>query len=106
MVLFEVDFGVATGAIAILNHNSNTVEEYSCHEVTCFHPSDPSIKPKPTAEVDPTVFEKRFLKKVRDLGEVRCPSVFLLCIWCNVYLYFYLWCINALFCKLLYFAIA
>lgn len=37
------------------------------------HSSDPSIKPKPTAEVDPTVFEKRFLKKVRDLGEVR-PS--------------------------------
>lgn len=30
---------------------------------------NPSIKPKPTAEVDPTVFEKRFLKKVRDLGE-------------------------------------
>lgn len=40
---------------------------------TCLHSSDPSIKPKPTAEVDPTVFEKRFLKKVRDLGEVR-PS--------------------------------
>lgn len=38
-------------------------------------PSDPSIKPKPTAEVDPTVFEKRFLKKVRDLGEVPAPAV-------------------------------
>lgn len=38
-------------------------------------PSDPSIKPKPTAEVDPTVFEKRFLKKVRDLGEVMAPAV-------------------------------
>lgn len=38
-------------------------------------PSDPSIKPKPTAEVDPTVFEKRFLKKVRDLGEVTAPAV-------------------------------
>lgn len=37
-----------------------------------FHLSDPSIKPKPTPEVDPTVFEKRFLKKVRDLGEVNC----------------------------------
>uniref|UniRef100_A0A671W3K5 Tyrosine-protein kinase n=1 Tax=Sparus aurata TaxID=8175 RepID=A0A671W3K5_SPAAU len=30
---------------------------------------NPSIRPKPTPEVDPTVFEKRFLKKVRDLGE-------------------------------------
>ncbi|XP_030647905.1 tyrosine-protein kinase JAK1 [Chanos chanos] len=28
-----------------------------------------SIKPVPTLEVDPTVFEKRFLKKIRDLGE-------------------------------------
>lgn len=37
--------------------------------------SDPSIKPKPTAEVDPTVFEKRFLKKVRDLGEVTAAAV-------------------------------
>lgn len=39
-------------------------------------PLDPSIKPKPTAEVDPTVFEKRFLRKVRDLGEVTAPAVF------------------------------
>lgn len=31
---------------------------------------DPSIKPVPTLEVDPTAFEKRFLKKIRDLGEV------------------------------------
>lgn len=30
---------------------------------------DPSIKPQPTPEVDPTVFEKRFLKMIRDLGE-------------------------------------
>uniref|UniRef100_A0A4W4EQ74 Tyrosine-protein kinase n=1 Tax=Electrophorus electricus TaxID=8005 RepID=A0A4W4EQ74_ELEEL len=30
---------------------------------------NPSIKPVPTLEVDPTVFEKRFLKKIRDLGE-------------------------------------
>lgn len=30
---------------------------------------NPSIKPVPTPEVDPTVFEKRFLKKIRDLGE-------------------------------------
>lgn len=42
---------------------------------TSLSPSDPSIKPKPTAEVDPTVFEKRFLKKVRDLGEVTPPVV-------------------------------
>lgn len=50
---------------------------------TCLHSSDPSIKPKPTAEVDPTVFEKRFLKKVRALGEVRSSAThafyFLLC---------------------------
>lgn len=38
-------------------------------------PLDPSIKPKPSTEVDPTVFEKRFLKKVRDLGEVTAPAV-------------------------------
>lgn len=31
---------------------------------------DPSIQPVPMLEVDPTVFEKRFLKKIRDLGEV------------------------------------
>lgn len=30
---------------------------------------NPSILPQPTPEVDPTVFEKRFLKKIRDLGE-------------------------------------
>uniref|UniRef100_A0A671SF50 Tyrosine-protein kinase JAK1 n=1 Tax=Sinocyclocheilus anshuiensis TaxID=1608454 RepID=A0A671SF50_9TELE len=29
----------------------------------------PSIQPVPMLEVDPTVFEKRFLKKIRDLGE-------------------------------------
>ena len=34
-------------------------------------PTDPSIKPVPTQEVDPTRFEKRFLRKIRDLGEVR-----------------------------------
>ncbi|TVK90657.1 Tyrosine-protein kinase JAK1 [Bagarius yarrelli] len=37
-----------------------------CHLAT---PDYPSIKPVPTLEVDPTVFEKRFLKKIRDLGE-------------------------------------
>ncbi|KAL4635021.1 tyrosine-protein kinase JAK1 isoform X1 [Arapaima gigas] len=30
---------------------------------------NPSIKPVPTMEVDPTLFEKRFLKKIMDLGE-------------------------------------
>uniref|UniRef100_A0A8C2ZSY3 Tyrosine-protein kinase n=1 Tax=Cyclopterus lumpus TaxID=8103 RepID=A0A8C2ZSY3_CYCLU len=30
---------------------------------------NPSIEPQPTPEVDPTMFEKRFLKKIRDLGE-------------------------------------
>lgn len=34
--------------------------------------SDPSIKPQPTPDVDPTMFEKRFLRKIRDLGEVQC----------------------------------
>lgn len=40
-----------------------------------FFSSDPSIQPVPTLEVDPTVFEKRFLKKIRDLGEVFTPQV-------------------------------
>ncbi|XP_029001957.1 tyrosine-protein kinase JAK1 [Betta splendens] len=31
--------------------------------------TDPLIKPQPSQEVDPTVFEKRFLRKIRDLGE-------------------------------------
>ncbi|XP_034565356.1 tyrosine-protein kinase JAK1 [Notolabrus celidotus] len=31
--------------------------------------TNPLIKPKPTLEVDPTVFEKRFLRRIRDLGE-------------------------------------
>ncbi|XP_062311190.1 tyrosine-protein kinase JAK1-like [Osmerus eperlanus] len=30
---------------------------------------NPSIKPVPSPEVDPTMFEKRFLKKIRELGE-------------------------------------
>lgn len=41
--------------------------------MTCFHffPSDPDIvsEKKPATEVDPTHFEKRFLKRIRDLGE-------------------------------------
>lgn len=34
--------------------------------------SDPDIvsEKKPNAEIDPTIFEKRFLKRIRDLGEV------------------------------------
>ncbi|XP_073333323.1 tyrosine-protein kinase JAK1 [Pagrus major] len=38
-------------------------------DIDMLEEKNPSIKPKPTPEVDPTVFEKRFLKKVRDLGE-------------------------------------
>uniref|UniRef100_A0A3Q2CA66 Tyrosine-protein kinase n=1 Tax=Cyprinodon variegatus TaxID=28743 RepID=A0A3Q2CA66_CYPVA len=30
---------------------------------------NPSIKPHPAVEVDPTVFENRFLRRIRDLGE-------------------------------------
>lgn len=37
---------------------------------------DPDIvsEKKPVTEVDPTLFEKRFLKRIRDLGEVRATS--------------------------------
>ncbi|XP_041646685.1 tyrosine-protein kinase JAK1 [Cheilinus undulatus] len=38
-------------------------------DIDMLEEKNPSIKPKPTPEVDPTVFEKRFLKKIRDLGE-------------------------------------
>uniref|UniRef100_UPI0037E940A3 tyrosine-protein kinase JAK1 n=1 Tax=Semicossyphus pulcher TaxID=241346 RepID=UPI0037E940A3 len=38
-------------------------------DIDMLEEKNPSIKPKPTPEVDPTVFEKRFLRKVRDLGE-------------------------------------
>ncbi|XP_044057116.1 tyrosine-protein kinase JAK1 [Siniperca chuatsi] len=38
-------------------------------DIDMLEEKNPLIKPKPTPEVDPTVFEKRFLKKVRDLGE-------------------------------------
>lgn len=41
---------------------------------------DPSIQPVPMLEVDPTVFEKRFLKKIRDLGEVFTLSVLCECV--------------------------
>ncbi|CAB1332220.1 unnamed protein product, partial [Coregonus sp. 'balchen'] len=40
-----------------------------CHVTVYVLPTDPSIKPAPTLEVDPTLFQKRFLKKIRDLGE-------------------------------------
>ncbi|KAE8293949.1 Tyrosine-protein kinase JAK1 [Larimichthys crocea] len=38
-------------------------------DIDMLEEKNPSIKPKPTPEVDPTVFEKRFLKKIRELGE-------------------------------------
>uniref|UniRef100_A0A7N8X2T7 Tyrosine-protein kinase n=1 Tax=Mastacembelus armatus TaxID=205130 RepID=A0A7N8X2T7_9TELE len=38
-------------------------------DIDMLEEKNPSIKPQPTPEVDPTVFEKRFLKKIRDLGE-------------------------------------
>uniref|UniRef100_A0A8C9ZLE6 Tyrosine-protein kinase n=1 Tax=Sander lucioperca TaxID=283035 RepID=A0A8C9ZLE6_SANLU len=39
-------------------------------DIDMLEEKNPSIKPQPTPEVDPTMFEKRFLKKIRDLGEV------------------------------------
>lgn len=41
-----------------------------------FPPPDPDIvsEKKPCTEVDPSLFEKRFLKRIRDLGEVRGAS--------------------------------
>lgn len=43
--------------------------------------SDPDIvsEKKPNAEIDPTIFEKRFLKRIRDLGEV-CLLLSLFCV--------------------------
>lgn len=38
-------------------------------DIDMLEKKNPSIKPQPTPEVDPTVFEKRFLKKIRELGE-------------------------------------
>uniref|UniRef100_A0AAY4DRU1 non-specific protein-tyrosine kinase n=1 Tax=Denticeps clupeoides TaxID=299321 RepID=A0AAY4DRU1_9TELE len=38
-------------------------------DIDMLEEQNPSIKPVPTLEVDPTVFMKRFLKKIRDLGE-------------------------------------
>ncbi|KAJ7986307.1 hypothetical protein DPEC_G00338570 [Dallia pectoralis] len=38
-------------------------------DIDTLEEQNPSIKPVPTLEVDPTLFEKRFLKKIRELGE-------------------------------------
>ncbi|KAJ8392564.1 hypothetical protein AAFF_G00074420 [Aldrovandia affinis] len=38
-------------------------------DIDMLEEQNPSIKPVPTPEVDPTMFEKRFLKKVLKLGE-------------------------------------
>ncbi|XP_028260463.1 tyrosine-protein kinase JAK1 [Parambassis ranga] len=38
-------------------------------DIDMLEEKNPSIKPQPTPEVDPTIFEKRFLRKIRDLGE-------------------------------------
>uniref|UniRef100_A0A8C7M122 Tyrosine-protein kinase n=1 Tax=Oncorhynchus mykiss TaxID=8022 RepID=A0A8C7M122_ONCMY len=39
-------------------------------DIDTLEEQNPSIKPAPTQEVDPTLFQKRFLKRIRDLGEV------------------------------------
>uniref|UniRef100_A0A8C5GRA0 Tyrosine-protein kinase n=1 Tax=Gouania willdenowi TaxID=441366 RepID=A0A8C5GRA0_GOUWI len=38
-------------------------------DIDMLEEKNPSIKPKPTTEVDPTVFEKRFLKTIMELGK-------------------------------------
>uniref|UniRef100_A0AAQ4Q8L8 Tyrosine-protein kinase n=1 Tax=Gasterosteus aculeatus aculeatus TaxID=481459 RepID=A0AAQ4Q8L8_GASAC len=38
-------------------------------DIDMLEEKNPSIKPQPTPDVDPTLFEKRFLKKIRELGE-------------------------------------
>ncbi|KAM4628598.1 tyrosine-protein kinase JAK1 [Polymixia lowei] len=38
-------------------------------DIDMLEEQNPSIKPVPTPEMDPTVFEKRFLRKIRELGE-------------------------------------
>uniref|UniRef100_A0A6Q2ZBP5 Tyrosine-protein kinase n=1 Tax=Esox lucius TaxID=8010 RepID=A0A6Q2ZBP5_ESOLU len=38
-------------------------------DIDTLEEQNPSIKPVPSLEVDPTMFEKRFLRKIRDLGE-------------------------------------
>uniref|UniRef100_A0A8C7IGQ0 Tyrosine-protein kinase n=1 Tax=Oncorhynchus kisutch TaxID=8019 RepID=A0A8C7IGQ0_ONCKI len=39
-------------------------------DIDTLEEQNPSIKPAPSQEVDPTLFQKRFLKRIRDLGEV------------------------------------
>lgn len=53
------------------------VEEETCFtlHVVSSPLADPSIKPQPKPEPDPTVFEKRFLRFIRDLGEVGPPVI-------------------------------
>lgn len=65
-------------SIKLIYINTYANEGKDMFNPTCFYFLDPSIKPKPTTEVDPTVFEKRFLKKVRDLGEVNSATVFMI----------------------------
>uniref|UniRef100_A0A8C7IE24 Tyrosine-protein kinase n=1 Tax=Oncorhynchus kisutch TaxID=8019 RepID=A0A8C7IE24_ONCKI len=38
-------------------------------DIDTLEEQNPSIKPAPSQEVDPTLFQKRFLKRIRDLGE-------------------------------------
>ncbi|CAG5863399.1 unnamed protein product [Menidia menidia] len=38
-------------------------------DIDMLEEKNPSIQPKPTQEVDPTLFDKRFLRRIRDLGE-------------------------------------
>ena len=44
----------------------------TCFALIFLFATDPDIvsEKKPNAEIDPTIFEKRFLKRIRDLGEV------------------------------------
>ncbi|OCT82596.1 hypothetical protein XELAEV_18025123mg [Xenopus laevis] len=46
-------------------------------EINKLEEQNPDIvsEKSPSAEVDPTLFEKRFLKRVRDLGEVGCSEL-------------------------------
>lgn len=53
------------------------LQVYCNEDCASFSPIDPSIKPQPASEVDPTVFEKRFLKSIRDLGEVSTHCCFI-----------------------------
>lgn len=75
----------SSGNFDTVNHNRLPMMQVSCCwrkeplgwcvYLFFFHISDPIIDSIPTAEVDPTIFEKRFLRKIRELGEVRCFSI-------------------------------